>query len=88
MAYATKNFNLLSQAITVAKTWVYVDTGTDDSASYANVGYFADAKDKGVDTGDRVEIYETASKVWQSGFMTTVQDTGSSQGTWVNDTGQ
>jgi len=88
MAYVGKNFNLLSQAIVSGKTWVYVDTGTDDSANYANDGYFEDAKDRGVDTGDRVEIYETASKVWQSGFMTTVQDTGNTQGTWVNDTGQ
>ena len=88
MAYAPKNFNLLSQSIVSGKTWVYVDTGTDNSADYGNVGYFVDAKDKGCDTGDRVEIYETASKVWQSGFMTTVQDTGKTQGTWVNDTGQ
>ena len=89
MGYDTKSFNLTSMGIASAKQWIYVDTGGEADASvYAAAGYFTDAKDKGVDTGDRVSILDVVKSAWQTGTMTTVQDTGATQGTWTNDTGQ
>lgn len=88
MPYTSKNLNLTTQGIVGPKSWVYLDTGDDESANYAVAGFFSDAKDKGVSVGDQVSIYEAASAVWQSGHMSAVQDTGGTTGTWTNDTGQ
>jgi hypothetical protein len=88
MGYDKKSFSLISQGIAKHQVWQYVDTGGEADASvYAANGYFTDAKDRGVDTGDRVIVYDAVGKEWHNGFMTTVQDTGATSGTWVKDTG-
>ena len=87
MVYVPKNLSLAHQHIAGQKSWVYKDTGTSHESNYGDVGFFSDAKDRGMDTGDRVDIFETAGKTWVLGAMTTVQDTGNSSGTFLVDTG-
>ena len=87
MVYVPKNLSLVNQGMVGPKRWVYVDTGTTHETNYGDVGFFSDAKDRGMDTGDRVEIFERAGKTWVLGAMTTVQDTGATSGTFLGDTG-
>lgn len=87
MSYDTSRFSLLSQPIAGPKEWVYRDTGGENGSTFAGAGWFTDAKKHGVDTGDRIVIYDdNASKIYQGRF-TTVQDTGNTQGTATLDTG-
>lgn len=92
MGYDSPKVSLRAQGLAGAykgAEWVYYDTGGEsDADTYAAVGYFTDAKDLGMKVGDRVSIYNSVTKVWQHGRMVTVQDTGNTQGTWTDDTGQ
>lgn len=77
------NLALVSQGITGHKNWSYTDTGA--IADVADVaGYFANASECGVDTGDFIQIRAnngyTNHLVWGAAFSI-VQDTGASQGT-------
>lgn len=87
MGYDSSKFNLIAQGVADAQRWYYFDTGGESVAGYSAAGFFSDAKDKGVDTGDHVTIYnKTGSKIYD-GFIVAVQDTGATQGTWKRDTG-
>lgn len=74
---------LISQPIAGKKRWAYTDTGAiGDIVEVA--GFFANAKDMGMDTGDFVEIHATdggLTKVVRGAAMQSVQDTGTTQGT-------
>lgn len=87
MVYVPKNLSLRDQSIAGVKEWIYKDTGTSHESNYGDAGFFSDAKDRGMDTGDMVSIYQTAAKIWTRGAMSVVQDTGSTSGTWLGDTG-
>jgi hypothetical protein len=81
--YNKNRLSLVSQAIAGPKGWVYTDTGAiADIVEVA--GFFANAKDMGMDTGDFVEIRANdgfLTKVVRGAAMLTVQDTGATQGT-------
>jgi hypothetical protein len=87
MGYDSSKFNLNSQGIAQNQRWVYEDTGGESVAGYSAAGFFADAKAKGVDTGDVVEIRDVAGAKLYQGYMHTVQDTGATTGSWKRDTG-
>jgi hypothetical protein len=81
--FVKNNLALVSQGITGHKSWNYYDTGSiGDVADVA--GYFANAGECGVDTGDFITIRAhngyTNHLVWGAAFAS-VQDTGASQGT-------
>jgi hypothetical protein len=87
MGYDAGRLTLRSQAMAGPKEWTYYDTGGEAVSVYEGAGYFTDAKQRGVDTGDRIEVWNNSSKVVYSGRFTTVQDTGSTTGTVTLDTG-
>ena len=87
MGYDKSKFSLVSQGLAAHQEWHYYDTGGESVAGYMGVGWFTDAKDRGVDTGDYVTIYNASSKLLLSGLMVVVQDTGATQGSWKRDTG-
>jgi hypothetical protein len=87
MGYDPKNLTLMSQSVAGVKDWAYKDTGGEVSATYVGAGYFTDAKNRGVDTGDTITIYNQAASKVRRGAFSVVQDTGSSSGTVVLDTG-
>ncbi len=86
MGYDTSKFNLVAQGIAKAQRWDYEDTGGETATAFAANGFFADAKDKGVDTGDPVLIRDLANAIQYEARFSAIQDTGS-QGTVVLDTG-
>ena len=82
-SYNKDRLKLVSQGITGGKTWHYHDTGA--IADIVDVaGYFTDAGDMGVDSGDFVFISAnngyTNRLVYGAAFAP-VQDTGATQGT-------
>ena len=91
------NLRLISQGITGGRVWWYEDTGLF-SAVVDTAGFFQNAGDMGVDTGDFVYVQARGgaagtanSAVYGSAFNKT-QDTGASQGqtgpgTLIGDTG-
>jgi hypothetical protein len=87
MAYDTSKFNLIAQGIATDQQWFYSDTGGETAAGYSAAGFFTDAKDKGVDTGDVVIIRDVSGGKLYQGYMHAVQDTGSTSGSWKQDTG-
>jgi hypothetical protein len=87
MGYDASRLSLRSQAIAGPKEWTYYDTGGETAAVYEGVGYFTDAKQRGVDTGDLIQVYNNASNIVYRGRFTTVQDTGATTGTVNLDTG-
>lgn len=87
MGYDAGRLSLRSQAIAGPKEWVYFDSGGETAATYEGTGYFTDAKDRGVDTGDLIQVYNKASNIVYRGRFTVVQDTGETQGTVNLDTG-
>ena len=87
MGYDAKNLTLCGQAMAGPKKWVYYDTGGEAVSVYEGAGYFTDAKDRGVDTGDRIEVWNKASDIIYCGRFTAVQDTGATSGTVTLDTG-
>jgi hypothetical protein len=80
MGYDAAKLLLLSQNIAGPKQWVYVDTGGETAAAYQAVGYFTDAKNRGVDTGDFIKIVAKGVNETYDGIFTTVQDTGATSG--------
>lgn len=86
MGYDSSRFNLVAQGIASAQTWHYDDTGGESGATYQGAGWFSDAKNKGVDTGDLVTVKNLAANQVYWGSFTTVQDTGATQGTVTFDT--
>jgi hypothetical protein len=87
MGYDNGKLYLVQQAIAGPKQWLYHDTGGESVVTYEGAGYFANAKDMGVDTGDYIHIRDDANDYVYSGRFTTVQDTGDTQGTVTLDTG-
>ena len=88
MAYDAGKLELNVQTIAGTKSWLYEDTGGEAITVYQGAGYFADAKDRGVDTGDPITIVNRSAKITWRGQFITVQDTGETQGTVRLDTGQ
>ena len=93
-SFVKNNLRLVSQGITGGKQWDYTDTGA--IADVADVeGYFANASECGMDTGDLVLIHANdgaGTRVVRSAALFKVQDTGSTQGgvgpsTLIGDTG-
>lgn len=87
MSYDKEKLNLISQGITKPKYWDYEDTGGESVAAFTGSGWFADAKDRGVDTGDLIVIRDRANTIQYEGYFSVVQDTGATSGTVVLDTG-
>jgi hypothetical protein len=92
--YSKDRLMLVSQGIARGKRWLYEDTGA--LADVADVaGFFANAGDMGVDTGDFIEIRANngyTTRVVHGAAFSTVQDTGVTQGsvgpaTLIGDTG-
>lgn len=86
MTYDPSKLQLLSQPIAGAKEWRYTDTGGESAATYAGSGWFTDAKDKGVDTGDAILVQDATNNQFYRGYFSAVQDTGDTQGTVTFDT--
>lgn len=87
MGYDAGKLTLCGQAMAGPKKWVYHDTGGEAVSVYEGAGYFTDAKNRGVDTGDAIEVWNGASNIVYHGRFTTVQDTGATSGTVTLDTG-
>lgn len=70
---------LTSQGITGHKSWRYTDTGTVLDVA----GFFQNAGDMGVDSGDLIIAGGLAgtTRVLRSAAFAPVQDTGATQGT-------
>lgn len=81
--YSKQRLTLVHQPIAGPKTWSYWDTGAIGDISEV-AGFFANAKDMGMDTGDFVFIRANdgaATDVVRGAAMSVVQDTGATQGT-------
>jgi hypothetical protein len=80
--FVKNNLRLISQGVTGGKLWDYTDTGAIGDIQDVN-GYFAQAGDMGVDSGDLIFIHAnngyTNRIVYGTGFQP-VQDTGATQG--------
>ncbi len=81
-SFVKNNLRLISQGLTGGKIWHYTDTGA--IADVADVaGYFTNASDFGIDSGDLVFISAnngyTNHLVWSAAFGV-IQDTGATQG--------
>ena len=87
MGYDSSKLTLTGQPIAGFKEWIYYDTGGETVAVYTGAGWFTDAKDRGVDTGDSIDLINAASGIRYQGRFSAVQDTGASQGTVTLDTG-
>lgn len=87
MGYDAGKLLLRDQPMAGPKSWIYDDSGGEAVATYEGSGFFTDAKDLGVDTGDELTIVNRSSSTVYHGRFTTVQDTGDSQGTATLDTG-
>jgi hypothetical protein len=87
MGYDPSKLTLTGQAIAGPKCWNYYDTGGESVVTYEGAGYFTDAKQRGVDTGDEIKVWNKASNIVYSGRFTAVQDTGATTGTVTLDTG-
>ena len=87
MGYIAGKLSLCGQPIAGPKFWVYDDTGGESVATYEGAGYFTDAKQRGVVSGDSIEIRNRASSIVYKGRFTAVQDTGTTTGTVTLDTG-
>jgi len=85
MAYKTAKLSLQSQAIAGPRRWVYSDTGMT-VADFVTAGAITDAGNKGMKVGDVVEFHDDNTGISVTGRMTVVQDTGATQGTFVQDT--
>ncbi len=88
--YSKDKLRLISQGLTGGKIWHYTDTGTVLDVA----GFFANAGDMGVDSGDLIFAGGLAgtTRVIKSGGFSPVHDPGSPQGTTgpatlVGDTG-
>lgn len=77
--YDTSKLNMKPQSMAGRKTWLYEDTGP--VADVVASGFFTDAKGKGVDTGDRLEYFDTSRGIWYGLRFSEVQDSGATTGT-------
>ena len=93
--YSKDRMRLIAQGITGGKVWFYDDTGAMSTVGDV-VGFFADAGDMGVDTGDFIFLQATGGannkSIRGAAFASGIQDTGASQGgtgpvTLIGDTG-
>jgi len=77
--YSKDKLSLVSQGITGSKTWRYTDTGSVLDVA----GFFANASEMGVDSGDLIIAGGLAgtTRVLRSAAFAPVQDTGATQGT-------
>lgn len=77
--YSKDKLKLVSQGITGGKIWSYADTGT----VLDQAGFFANAGDMGVDSGDLILAGGLAgtTRVIKAAAFAPVQDTGATQGT-------
>jgi hypothetical protein len=88
--YSKDKMKLISQGLVGGKIWSYTDTGTVLDVA----GFFANAGDMGVDSGDLIFAGGLAgtTRTIKSAAFAPVQDTGATQGTTgpatlVGDTG-
>lgn len=77
--YSKDKLRLITQGITGGKVWHYLDTGTVADTA----GFFANAGDMGVDSGDLILFGGLAgtTRIVRSAAFAPVQDTGATQGT-------
>lgn len=75
--YTSANFNLRDQSIAGRKRWVYEDTGP--VADVIASGFVSDGADKGCDSGDLVDYFDSSRGIWYNLQVSAVQDTGDSQ---------
>ena len=76
--YSKDKLKLMSQGMTGFKIWSYHDTGTVLDVA----GFFANAGDMGVDSGDLIlSSGGGITKIVRSAAFAPVQDTGATQGT-------
>ena len=77
--YSKDKLRLISQGITGGKIWHYLDTGTVLDVA----GFFANAGDMGVDSGDLIMAggLVGTTRIIKSAAFAPVQDTGATQGT-------
>lgn len=85
MAYKTNSLNLYAQSIAGPRQWIYSDTGST-VADAVGAGFFADAGSKGVELDDRLTFIDRTTNITVTGLFSVVQDTGATQGTFVQDT--
>lgn len=81
MGYDSTKLVLHGQAIAGTKQFLYTDTGGEAVSVYQGVGYFANAKAAGADTGDFIKVVDQANNETYDGIFITVQDTGATTGT-------
>jgi len=95
--YSKDRLRLVSQGIVGGKVWYYDDTGLNTAVGDV-AGFFSNAGDMGVDTGDLLIIQArgggagTANAQIHTAAFTATQDTGATQGatgpvTLIGDTG-
>ncbi len=93
--YSKDRMRLIAQGITGGKIWYYDDTGAMSTVA-DTAGFFQDAGDMGVDTGDLVFMQASGAtndkRVQAASFAAGTQDTGATQGnvgpsTLIGDTG-
>jgi hypothetical protein len=88
MGYDSSRLNLVSQGIAQARQWDYEDTGGETVAVFTGASWFSDAKDKGVDTGDFINIRDRTNTIQYEAYFAIIYDTGTTKGgTVVLDTG-
>jgi len=85
MAYKSARLNLVSQGITRPRSWVYDDTGATVADGVAS-GFFTDAGPKGVEVGDVLDFRDNNTGIRVTGRFTVANDTGTGEGTFVQDT--
>lgn len=81
--FVKNNLRLISQGITGGKLWDYTDTGAIADVQDVN-GYFSQAGDMGVDSGDMIFIHANngyTNRLIYGASFAPVQDTGATQGT-------
>lgn len=87
MTYQTGKLNLITQPPGVGpRYWDYEDTGSG-VASMTGAGFFTDAYQKGARVGDRILLRDLTNTIQYEARFSVAQDTGSTQGTVVLDTG-
>ena len=77
--YSKDKLKLISQGIVGGKIWSYTDTGTVLDVA----GFFTNAGDMGVDSGDLIIAGGLAgtTRILKAAAFAPVQDTGATQGT-------
>lgn len=82
-SYSKDRLSLSHQPIAGPKSWIYTDTGVVTDITDV-VGFFANAGDMGMDSGDFVEVRASngaTTRVVYGAAVNNVLDTGTTQGT-------